>query len=380
MGQTSDKIADIAIDVPQVAEASVQIKNLDLSFGSVDVLKNLNLDINRGEFLVLLGSSGCGKSTLLNCIAGLLEVSGGQIFIGGKNVTWAEPSDRGIGMVFQSYALYPQMTVRGNLSFGLKNAKFPKDEIERRVANAAEILQMENLLDRKPAALSGGQRQRVAIGRALVRDVDVFLFDEPLSNLDAKLRADLRVELKRLHNQLDNTMIYVTHDQVEAMTLADRIAIMKGGKIQQLAAPGEIYNRPVNKYVAGFIGSPSMNFLQGDIQIGDTDSFLSGDVSIPLTGYAFDGLGRSPGKAWLGFRPEHIVTGAEAEAAPFNTQAVIEIVEPMGSDTLVWTQLAGERIRIRMDGQSKVDEGDTITIGILPERVSLFDVDSENRI
>ncbi|SLN49887.1 sn-glycerol-3-phosphate import ATP-binding protein UgpC [Pseudoruegeria aquimaris] len=381
MGYTSENLAEIAIDTPQtLAEPSVRIKNLDLNFGSVKVLQNLNLDVGKGEFLVLLGSSGCGKSTLLNCIAGLLDVSGGQIFINGKNVTWSEPSERGIGMVFQSYALYPQMTVEGNLSFGLKNARIPKEEIAKRVARAAEILQIEPLLKRKPSALSGGQRQRVAIGRALVRDVDVFLFDEPLSNLDAKLRADLRVEIKRLHNQLDNTMIYVTHDQVEAMTLADRIAIMKGGKIQQLAAPGEIYNRPVNKYVAGFIGSPSMNFLQGNIQTGDTDVFLSGDVSIPLAGYAFDGLGRSPGKAWLGIRPEHILTGAEAEAAPFNTQAVIEIVEPMGSDTLVWTQLAGERIRIRMDGQSDVREGDTITIGFHAERVSLFDEATENRI
>ncbi len=234
---------------------SVEIKNLDLSFGAVNVLRNLNLDIGKGEFLVLLGSSGCGKSTLLNCIAGLLDVTAGQIHINDKNVTWAEPSERGIGMVFQSYALYPQMTVEGNLSFGLKNAKLPKSEIADRIKRASEILQIEPLLKRKPAALSGGQRQRVAIGRALVRDVDVFLFDEPLSNLDAKLRADLRVEIKRLHQSLGNTMIYVTHDQIEAMTLADRIAIMRGGQIMQLASPEEIYGRPVNRYVAGFIGS-----------------------------------------------------------------------------------------------------------------------------
>ncbi|MDE0212175.1 MAG: ABC transporter ATP-binding protein, partial [Boseongicola sp.] len=191
---------------------SVEIRNLDLSFGAVDVLKGLSLSVHEGEFLVLLGSSGCGKSTLLNCIAGLLDVTGGQVFIKGRNVTWAEPSERGIGMVFQSYALYPQMSVEGNMSFGLKNARVPKSEIKERVARAADILQIEPLLKRKPSALSGGQRQRVAIGRALVRDVDVFLFDEPLSNLDAKLRADLRVELKQLHDRLDNTMIYVTHD------------------------------------------------------------------------------------------------------------------------------------------------------------------------
>jgi multiple sugar transport system ATP-binding protein len=244
---------------------SVSVKDLSLSFGSVEVLQKLDIDINDGEFLVLLGSSGCGKSTLLNCIAGLLDITDGQIFIKGRNVTWDEPSQRGIGMVFQSYALYPQMSVEGNLSFGLKNAKMPAAEIAKRVARAAEILQIGPLLKRKPAALSGGQRQRVAIGRALVRDVDVFLFDEPLSNLDAKLRADLRVELKQLHRQLKNTMIYVTHDQVEAMTLADRIAIMRDGSIQQLAKPDEIYNRPVNRYVADFIGSPSMNFMQGSI-------------------------------------------------------------------------------------------------------------------
>ena len=248
---------------------SVAIKDLSLNFGAVSVLKDLNLDVEDGEFLVLLGPSGCGKSTLLNCIAGLLDVSDGQIFIKGKNVTWEEPKDRGIGMVFQSYALYPQMTVKGNLSFGLKNAGLPKDEIERRIARTAEILQIEPLLDRKPSQLSGGQRQRVAIGRALVRDVDVFLFDEPLSNLDAKLRSELRVEIKRLHQKLANTMIYVTHDQIEAMTLADRIAVMKGGLIQQLGRPQDIYSRPVNRFVAGFIGSPGMNFLDGEVTVRD---------------------------------------------------------------------------------------------------------------
>src|SRR5215510_493514 len=236
---------------------SVLVRDLSLNFGSVEVLKKLNLDVAQGEFIVLLGPSGCGKSTLLNCIAGLLEVSEGQIVIKDKNVTWEEPKDRGIGMVFQSYALYPQMTVERNLSFGLRVARMKKDEIDRRVKRASEILQIEPLLARKPVELSGGQRQRVAIGRALVRDVDVFLFDEPLSNLDAKLRSDLRVEIKRLHQRLKNTMIYVTHDQIEAMTLADRIAIMRNGIIQQLATPHEVYNNPVNLFVAGFIGSPT---------------------------------------------------------------------------------------------------------------------------
>ncbi|MFT6658726.1 ABC transporter ATP-binding protein [Maritalea sp.] len=356
---------------------SVSIRNLDLEFGSVKVLKQLSLEIDHGEFLVLLGASGCGKSTLLNCIAGLLDVTDGQIFINGNNVTWEEPSERGIGMVFQSYALYPQMTVKGNLSFGLKNARVPKDEIEKRVARAAEILQIEPLLKRKPAALSGGQRQRVAIGRALVRDVDVFLFDEPLSNLDAKLRADLRVEIKRLHQRLNNTMIYVTHDQVEAMTLADRIAIMKEGLIQQLDSPAEIYNRPINKYVADFIGSPSMNFLEGDMT--DNGEFKLGNTVINLKGYDYvDGPIGEP--VWFGFRPEHVITGDGADTQPFFANVVAEIVEPMGSDTLVWTAIEGQPFRARVDGQASIKTGDSFMLGFDPARASIFDKQHELRV
>jgi multiple sugar transport system ATP-binding protein len=356
---------------------SVQIKDLDLAFGAVKVLNSLDLDIHAGEFLVLLGSSGCGKSTLLNCIAGLLEPTDGQIWIKGKNVTWLEPSERGIGMVFQSYALYPQMSVRGNLSFGLKNAGMPRDEIDKRVARAAEILQIQPLLERKPAALSGGQRQRVAIGRALVRDVDVFLFDEPLSNLDAKLRADLRVEIKRLHNQLQNTMIYVTHDQVEAMTLADRIAIMKAGNIMQLGTPDEIYNRPQNKYVADFIGSPSMNFIDGDLAGG---VFRSGDLVIPMDGYQYAAPQVADRPATIGIRPEHIATGALVSEAPVKFDVSVDLVEPMGSDTLVWGQLGPHSLRIRMDGQARVHHGDRMTVGIRPDRASLFDLKTEVRL
>ncbi len=356
---------------------SVQIRDLDLTFGDTKVLQGLNLDIQNGEFLVLLGSSGCGKSTLLNCIAGLLEVTDGQIFIKDRNVTWKEPSERGIGMVFQSYALYPQMTVRGNLSFGLKNARVPKAEIEKRVARAADILQIGPLLDRKPGALSGGQRQRVAIGRALVRDVDVFLFDEPLSNLDAKLRADLRVELKRLHQQLKNTMIYVTHDQVEAMTLADRIAIMKGGVIMQLGTPDEIYNRPQNRYVADFIGSPSMNFIDGSF---DGETFETGKLRMPMTGYQSSGARPAGGGTTIGIRPEHILTGELVKNAPVQTSAVVNLVEPMGSDTLVYADLDGTALRIRMDGHAKVRVGDVLPIGFDPSRASLFDRDTEARL
>ena len=357
---------------------SVEIKNLDLRFGAVKVLQNLNLEIGKGEFLVLLGSSGCGKSTLLNCIAGLLDVSGGQIHINDRNVTWAEPSDRGIGMVFQSYALYPQMTVEGNLSFGLKNAKLPKLEIAKRIKHASEVLQTEPLLKRKPAALSGGQRQRVAIGRALVRDVDVFLFDEPLSNLDAKLRGDLRVEIKRLHHKLQNTMIYVTHDQIEAMTLADRIAIMRDGQIMQLGSPDEIYGRPVNKYVADFIGSPSMNFLEGTIKDG---VFIVGDLLIPLTDYEFtDSTGAVDGSAILGIRPEHVVTGELVANAPFQVDVEIILIEPTGSDTLVDCEVSGHHFRVRMDGQSRVSVGEKLRIGLSPSKASLFDLKSELRL
>ncbi|RJE78961.1 ABC transporter ATP-binding protein [Paracoccus sp. JM45] len=356
---------------------SVEIKNLDLSFGAVQVLKQLNIDIREGEFLVLLGSSGCGKSTLLNCIAGLLEVTDGQIFIKGKNVTWAEPSDRGIGMVFQSYALYPQMTVRGNLSFGLKNARMPKDEINKRVARVAEVLQIEALLDRKPGALSGGQRQRVAIGRALVREVDVFLFDEPLSNLDAKLRTDLRVELKRLHKKLKNTMIYVTHDQVEAMTLADRISIMRGGLIEQLDPPETIYAKPCNKYVAEFIGSPAMNLFKGELA-GNT--FHCDGFSMAVDGYEFGPDGSRDGAAWLGIRPEHIVTAAAAQGATYSGPAEIDIVEPMGSDTLVWADFAGQSVRVRTEGQSALEAGQSLTIGFDASNLHLFDMTTETRL
>jgi multiple sugar transport system ATP-binding protein len=362
-------------------EPRISIKNLSLSFGSLDVLKDLNLDVGRGEFLVLLGSSGCGKSTLLNCIAGLLDVTGGQIFIGGRNVTWAEPSQRGIGMVFQSYALYPQMTVGGNLSFGLKNAGLPKAEIEERVNKAAKILQIEPLLNRKPAALSGGQRQRAAIGRALVRDADVFLFDEPLSNLDAKLRADLRVEIKQLHQKLSNTMIYVTHDQIEAMTLADRIAIMRGGQILQLASPHEIYNRPASKYVAEFIGSPSMNFFDGTLEeTGGKYRFTSSGKSFSLDGYDFQYGPPATGPAWFGIRPEHMVCGAEAETALVQFAGTVELVEPLGSDTLVRFTIGDKALWVRMDGQATVRHGDAISVGFDPARANLFDKTTESRL
>lgn len=353
---------------------SVSLRDISLDFGAVNVLQKLNLDIREGEFLVLLGPSGCGKSTLLNCVAGLLDVTEGSIFIKGKNVTWEEPKDRGIGMVFQSYALYPQMTVEKNLSFGLRVAGLPKTEIDKRIQRAAEILQIEPLLQRKPAALSGGQRQRVAIGRALVRDVDVFLFDEPLSNLDAKLRSELRVEIKRLHHKLGNTMIYVTHDQIEALTLADRIAVMKGGVVQQLADPTTIYNRPANRFVAGFLGSPSMNFIEGSL-VNDTGriTFQSPELTIDVSNY--DGQLEHGRNVTLGVRPEHIRI---REASGF--EAVVDLDEPMGADSLVWLRLDEKVLSVRVEASKRYFAGEQVKISFKPDSLSLFDAETEKRL
>ena len=306
--------------------AHVSVRNLDVTFGNLKVLQNLNIDVEEGEFLVLLGPSGCGKSTLLNSIAGLLDIADGQIWIAGDNVTWKEPKDRHIGMVFQSYALYPRMTVEGNLSFGLKTARVPRDEIQRRIKGAADLLQIQPLMKRRPSELSGGQRQRVAIGRALVRDVDVFLFDEPLSNLDAKLRTELRVELKKLHIRLGSTMIYVTHDQIEALTLADRVAVMHGGLIQQLATPREIYRKPVNLFVAGFVGSPAMNFLEGSIAKanGSVAIRLKDGTDVPLAGYEFATPPEEGQRAVLGVRPEQIeIKGGGPSSLPVTVSSSI---------------------------------------------------------
>jgi multiple sugar transport system ATP-binding protein len=361
---------------------SVSVQGLALSYGSVSVLKELNLDIAHGEFIVLLGPSGCGKSTLLNCIAGLLEPSEGKVFIKGKNVTWEEPKDRGIGMVFQSYALYPQMTVERNLSFGLRVAGLPKDEITKRVSRAAEMLQLGPLLERKPMALSGGQRQRVAIGRALVRDVDVFLFDEPLSNLDAKLRAELRVEIKRLHQQLGNTMIYVTHDQIEALTLADRIAVMKGGVIQQLDDPHTIYNKPKNLYVASFIGSPTMNFIKGEI--GGTaaaPSIAIGKGKVALKDYVSKLKLAAGQKVVFGARPEHLRLNAGNEAGLSEAfDATVDLIEPMGSDSLVWLKLAGQILSARVESSQIYRPDEKIRVRFRVGLASLFDADSSERL
>ncbi|WP_421851315.1 ABC transporter ATP-binding protein [Marinomonas sp.] len=353
---------------------AVSIKDLKIDYGKNTVIKDLNIDIKKGEFLVLLGPSGCGKSTLLSSIAGLQENADGRVWISGKDVTWSEPKDRGIGMVFQSYALYPTMTVKKNLSFGLRVAGLAKNLIEERVSRTSTILKLDELLDRKPSELSGGQRQRVAIGRALVRDVDVFLFDEPLSNLDAKLRNELRIELKKLHLSLGNTMIYVTHDQIEAMTLADRIAIMRGGKIQQLASPHEIYSKPKNLFVAGFIGSPAMNFIQGDIHFaGEQWVFKNSALTLPLAEYEFSTIYPEPQHVTLGMRPEHLFL-AEKEA---DIRGTVTLVEPMGAETVVWFDWNGANYAFRFMGDTQFRPGDDIALNIDVAKALLFGADEE---
>ena len=357
--------------------AAVSIREVDIAYGAAKVVSGLDLDIAPGEFIVLLGPSGCGKSTLLNAIAGLTEVSDGEIWISGKNATWAEPKDRGIGMVFQSYALYPRMSVAENLSFGLRVAGLPKAEIAQRVGRAAEILHLEPLLKRRPSDLSGGQRQRVAIGRALVRDVDVFLFDEPLSNLDAKLRGELRVEIKRLHQQLGNTMIYVTHDQIEAMTLADRIAVMRDGVIQQLGTPAEIYHQPANLFVAGFIGSPQMNLIEGVVRRENAGTLLEvGGDTLPLDKLVAAGLTDGQ-RIVLGVRPEHITPRAPGA---LGIAANVAVVEPMGADTVIWSAWNGRSLGTRVVGDFAGRPGDAVSLDIDLTKASLFDAGSGLRL
>ncbi len=360
--------------------SSIELQDLSIGFGAADVVSGLDLAIADGEFLVLLGPSGCGKSTLLNAIAGLIETRGGAIRIAGRDVSGLEPKERGLAMVFQSYALYPNMDVYRNLAFALRVAGLPRSEIETRVARAAEILELTPLLRRRPAQLSGGQRQRVAIGRALVRDVDVFLFDEPLSNLDAQLRAELRLEIKQLHRRLGATMVYVTHDQVEALTLADRIAVMKGGVIQQVGEPEEIYRHPANRFVAGFLGSPPMNFIAGEI-VPDQGrpAIRFGDRSLPISNGALAG-GAAPGrKVDLGIRPEQIIV-REEEPTDFSWPARVDLREPLGGEVLLWTDLAGTRIAIRTPVRRPIREGETVMAGFRLEDISIFDHETGERL
>jgi multiple sugar transport system ATP-binding protein len=361
--------------------SEIQTRRVSVAFNNVAVLKELDLHVRDGELLVLLGPSGCGKSTLLNAIAGLLDVKEGQVWIGGRNVTWSAPKDRGIAMVFQSYALYPTMDVYGNLAFSLRVAGLERKEIDLRVRRAAEMLELTPLLKRRPNALSGGQRQRVAIGRALVREVDVFLFDEPLSNLDAQLRSELRVEIKQLHLKLGNTMVYVTHDQVEALSLADRIAVMKGGVIQQLADPDTIYHRPANRFVASFLGSPPMNFVSGNLaQHGGTPGLQIGGLFVPLPHYPFNSAASIGRSVTLGIRPEDIVIGEEAADGEFRWAAEIGLRESLGSEVLLWSSLVGGRVAIRTNSRTTIKAGEKITARFSSARISLFDNQTEQRI
>jgi multiple sugar transport system ATP-binding protein len=349
--------------------SNVSLQKLDITLGGNAIIRGLDLEVEEGEFLVLLGPSGCGKSTLLHSIAGLTETSGGAIEIGGKDMSRVDPSERGIGMVFQSYALYPTMTVEKNMSFGLRIAGVAKAEIKRRVDSVAAMLHLGDLLGRKPAALSGGQRQRVAIGRALVREAGVYLFDEPLSNLDAKLRTDLRRELKLLHQQLGATMIYVTHDQVEAMTLASRIVVMRAGQVQQIGTPGEVYERPANLFVAGFLGSPSMNFIEGEVD--GAGMFTGGCLRVAMG----EGAGAAAGrKAVLGVRPEYITL-----APGGSLQGRVTLVEPMGAHRVVWLECGGKQLSCILQGSRAVAPHDTVTFEIEAQRASLFDPDSGRR-
>jgi multiple sugar transport system ATP-binding protein len=361
--------------------AEIDIRDLGVAYGRFQVLKDLNLTVADGEFVVLLGPSGCGKSTLLNAIAGLQPVDSGQVFIGSQNVTWKEPSARGIAMVFQAYALYPRMTVYKNLSFALRVAGVPRDEVDKRVRRAAEMLQITEYLDRRPHALSGGQRQRVAIGRALVRNVDVFLFDEPLSNLDAQLRVELRVEIKRLHKRLGNTMVYVTHDQVEAMTLADRIAVMNHGVVQQIADSETIYERPANRFVASFVGSPGMNFIDGKLAV--RNGVLTIDAAgqtIALPGYRSSTPTIEEGRpVVLGVRPERLVIGNGSGDGHLN--AVVDVYESLGAERVIWATVAGQTIAIRAGvDAARPAEGATMPLGFASSTASLFDAATGARI
>ena len=357
--------------------ASLSIVNVHKRFGSVHVLKGIDLAIADGEFLILVGPSGCGKSTLLSMIAGLDDISEGEIRIGERVVNHVSPKDRDIAMVFQSYALYPSMTVRENIEFAMKMKKVPQAERTATVERVSKTLQIDALLERRPAQLSGGQRQRVAMGRALARDPAVFLFDEPLSNLDAKLRVEVRAEIKSLHQRLKNTIVYVTHDQVEAMTLGDRIAVMKDGLVQQFGTPSEIYERPANMYVAGFIGSPTMNFIPARVQVAADAAALHIDgctVPLPIAMPSTD----APSAVIAGIRPEHFMPAApQTEGAIALT---IDLLEPTGADTFAVARLGGKAVTLRYAPKQAPHVGATVWVSVDPAEIHLFDPQTEQRI
>jgi multiple sugar transport system ATP-binding protein len=349
--------------------ATLELEKVVKRYGETAVIHGVDLRVESGEFCVFVGPSGCGKSTLLRMIAGLEAITDGEIRIDGGRVNELSAAQRGLAMVFQSYALYPHMTVRQNLAFGLENVRTPEAEIERRVAEAARMLQIEPLLGRRPRQLSGGQRQRVAIGRAVVREPKIFLFDEPLSNLDAELRVQMRVELSDLHGRLGNTMIYVTHDQVEAMTMADRIVVLRLGHVEQVGAPLDLYNRPANRFVAGFIGSPRMNFLDGRVARSDPSGVLVEVPGLPPVAVPVDGAACSAGDAvTLGVRPGHIAL-REGEGA----RARVETTEQLGSESYLYCTLPqGQRLTIHHPGQTRIGRAETIGIDFDPAGCHLF--------
>ena len=352
--------------------ADVVLRNVRKSFGSVDVIHGVDLDLDSGEFVVFVGPSGCGKSTLLRLVAGLEDVTAGSIQIGERDVTHVDASERGVAMVFQSYALYPHMSVAENMGFGLRMTGHPKAEVDEKVGRAAAILQLEELLDRKPKALSGGQRQRVAIGRAIVRAPDVFLFDEPLSNLDAELRVDMRLQIAKLHQSMNATMIYVTHDQVEAMTLADKIVVLRAGRVEQVGSPLELYDDPDNIFVAGFIGSPKMNFLPGRVETDGAVRLADYDVSVPMGGPAREGS-----DVMLGIRPEHFDPSGSVRM-----DVKVDVIEHLGGSSFLYARTAPGVDPLTIERRDARDgrEGETLTVAFDPARAFLFDTASGERL
>jgi multiple sugar transport system ATP-binding protein len=352
--------------------ASVTLKGLRKDFGRVPVIKGIDLDIEDKEFVVFVGPSGCGKSTLLRLIAGLEDATAGDILIGGRVVNTTAPKDRNIAMVFQNYALYPHMTVARNMGFGLRAARLPPGEIERRVRDAAAMLGLDGLLGRRPGELSGGQRQRVAMGRAIVRDPQVFLFDEPLSNLDAQLRNQVRTEIKKLHQQVRTTAIYVTHDQVEAMTLADRIVLLRDGRIEQVGTPIELFERPANRFVAGFIGSPAMNFFPAHL--------ADGEIVLPWMRLPCPPLAAAPadGRIVLGIRPEDFRAGGDSLTVPeaCRFEAVVGVVEPMGSESLLVIAAGRADIQVRLIGRAYPQPGARMGFAVDPAELHVFDANT----
>lgn len=352
--------------------ASVNVTNVRKSYGHFEVLHGVNVDIEDGEFVILVGPSGCGKSTLLRMIAGLEDISGGTVSIGSKVVNTVAPKERDIAMVFQSYALYPHLTVEANMGFSLRLAKAPKEETRKRVFDAAQILGLEHLLDRYPRNLSGGQRQRVAMGRAIVRNPQVFLFDEPLSNLDAKLRVQMRSEIKQLHQRLKTTTIYVTHDQIEAMTMADRIVVMRDGFVEQIGTPLDLYDRPANLFVAGFIGSPGMNLIRGKISAAGPLVFIAdGGGELPLP--AGTSLERGTDVIY-GIRPEHLTIGQGSAIAD------VLLIEPTGAETQVTAKFGADHLVASVRERLNLIAGDTLAITPNLEHLHLFDAITEKRL